>query len=208
MHKRLPMLVAKILATTFGSVPDLIKNQHHHSGLQYIVLTCFPVQSHQPCSKKCFLKIKICVSQKSEWHLCMLWVTMQTCHMLSMQLKSEYFTAIKSFDTLCFTLDEIVFKKCYFNSIIDCGSQLLSLAWADSCVMEALWPCGPLNVRGPSYLVLTRSISWLLMPWLLMSPGHQQPWYWLTCRIGRFLSYLRKDFNYLHRTNVVKWHKM
>ena len=33
-----------------------------------------------------------------------------------------------------------------------------------------------LNVRGPSYLGLTRSISWLLMPWLLTSPGHQQPW--------------------------------
>ena len=64
-----------------------------------------------------------------------------------------------------------------------------------------------LNVRWPSYLGLTRSISWLLMPWLLTSPGHQQPWYWL-CRIGRFLSYLRKDFNYLRRTNVEKWHKM
>ena len=38
------------------------------------------------------------------------------------------------------------------------------------------------NVRGPSYLDLTRSISWLLMPWLLTSPGHHQPWYWL-CRI-------------------------
>ena len=34
-----------------------------------------------------------------------------------------------------------------------------------------------LNVRGPSYLGLTRSISWLLMPWLLTSPGHQQPRY-------------------------------
>ena len=22
-------------------------------------------------------------------------------------------------------------------------------------------------------------ISWLLMPWILSSPGHQQPWYWL-----------------------------
>ena len=64
-----------------------------------------------------------------------------------------------------------------------------------------------LNVRGPSYLGLTRSISWLLMPWLLTSPGHQQPWYWLW-RIGIFLSYLRKDFNYLRRTNVEKWHKM
>ena len=65
----------------------------------------------------------------------------------------------------------------------------------------------PLNVRGPSYLGLTRSISWLLMPWLLTSPGHQQPWYWL-CRIGRFLSYLRKDFNYLSHINLEKWHKM
>ena len=34
-----------------------------------------------------------------------------------------------------------------------------------------------LNVRGPSYLGLTRLISWLLMPWLLTSPGHQQPLY-------------------------------
>ena len=32
-----------------------------------------------------------------------------------------------------------------------------------------------LNVRGPSYLGLNRSISWLLMPWLLTSPGHRQP---------------------------------
>ena len=52
-----------------------------------------------------------------------------------------------------------------------------------------------LNVQGLSYLGLTRSISWLLMPWLLTSPGHQQPWYRL-CRIDRFLSYLRKDLNY------------
>ena len=28
---------------------------------------------------------------------------------------------------------------------------------------------------GPNYFSLTRSISWLLMPWLLTSPGHQQP---------------------------------
>ena len=26
---------------------------------------------------------------------------------------------------------------------------------------------------------MTRSITWLLMPWLLSSPGHQQPWYWM-----------------------------
>ena len=58
-----------------------------------------------------------------------------------------------------------------------------------------------LNVRGPSYLGLIRSISWLLMPWLLMSPGHQQPWNWL-CRICKSWSYLRKDLKYLCHINV------
>ena len=64
-----------------------------------------------------------------------------------------------------------------------------------------------LTVRRPSYSGLTRSISWLLMPWLLTSPGHQQPWYWIY-RICRSFSYLRKDFKYLCQTNVEKWHKM
>ena len=38
------------------------------------------------------------------------------------------------------------------------------------------------------------SISWLLIPWLLASPGHQQPWYWL-CKTNRPLFSMRKDFN-------------
>ena len=64
-----------------------------------------------------------------------------------------------------------------------------------------------LNVRGSSYLGLTRSISWLLMPWLLTLPGHQQPWYWLY-RMCRSFFYLRKDFKYLCQINVEEWHKM
>ena len=64
-----------------------------------------------------------------------------------------------------------------------------------------------LSVRGPSYLGLTRSISWSLMPWLLASPGHQQPWYWL-CKISKSWSYTRKDFNYLRHVSVEEWHKM
>ena len=54
-----------------------------------------------------------------------------------------------------------------------------------------------LNVWGPSYLSIS-SISWRRK-----EPGHQQPWFWLR-RIGRFLSYLRKDFNYMRCTNVEK----
>ena len=63
-----------------------------------------------------------------------------------------------------------------------------------------------LSVREPSYLGLTRSISWLLMPWLLTSPGHQQPWYWLY-RIYRSFYYLRKCFKYLCQINAEEWHK-
>ena len=79
-------------------------------------------------------------------------------------------------------------------------------AFGRSSVRGTLF-CSALNVRGPSKLGLTRSISWLLMPWLLTSPGHQQPWYWLY-RICRSLSYLKKNFKYLCHINVEKWHKM
>ena len=53
--------------------------------------------------------------------------------------------------------------------------------WVDRAIMRPFcihqrWRLS-LNVWAPSYLGLTRSISWLLMPWLLASPGHQRPWY-------------------------------
>ena len=67
--------------------------------------------------------------------------------------------------------------------------------------------CLTLNVREPSLLGFTGSISWLLMPWLLASPGHQQPWYWLY-RIDRSLSYSRRNVNYLCLISVEEWQKM
>ena len=73
--------------------------------------------------------------------------------------------------------------------------------WLRPCLAVDRKQVLTLNMQGPSYLSLTWSISWLLMPWLLTSPGHQQPWYWL-CRICRFWSYLRKDFKYLCHINV------
>ena len=45
------------------------------------------------------------------------------------------------------------------------------------------------------------------MPWLLASPGHQQPWYW-SCRIGRSLSYSMRNSNYLCLISIEEWHKM
>ena len=69
-------------------------------------------------------------------------------------------------------------------------------AWGDSMVLLWLSPRQPFfwnlsnffvnvqgllafNERGPSYLGLTGLLSWLLVSWLLASPGHRQPWCWL-----------------------------
>ena len=46
------------------------------------------------------------------------------------------------------------------------------------------------------YSRITRSVSWLLMAWLLVLPGHQQPGYWL-CRINESLSSMSKCLWYL-----------
>ena len=47
------------------------------------------------------------------------------------------------------------------------------------------------------YSRITRSIPWMLMPWLLPSPSHQQPQYWL-CRVNCPLSSTKKDLDYLN----------
>ena len=69
------------------------------------------------------------------------------------------------------------------------------------------WTLLTLSVWGPSHIGLIWSISWLLMPWLLLSPGHQQPWYCL-CGIAQSWSFMRNDFNYLGHVNVEVWHEM
>ena len=84
------------------------------------------------------------------------------------------------------------YRKCYWNFR---SQPHICLARSVNEIILTL------DVRGPSYLGLTRSISWLLMPWLLPSPEHQQPWYWL-CRICKSWSYLIKDFKYLCHINV------
>ena len=99
----------------------------------------------------------------------------------------------------------------YTNYIIYEKQKQIELIFNDDLLL-ALTPCPTilmptLNVRGPSYLGLISLMSWLLMPWLLTSPGHQQPWYWLY-RICMSFCYLRKCFKYLCQINVEEWHKM
>ena len=64
-----------------------------------------------------------------------------------------------------------------------------------------------LLVLKPEYTRISRSIPWLLMTWLLMSPGHQQPCYWLWTT-NRSLSSIGRNFKYLHHPNFGKWYKM
>ena len=66
---------------------------------------------------------------------------------------------------------------------------------SDLVIQREIWNFGQfltLGVWGPSYLSLIMPISWLLMPWLLASPGRQQPWYWLVLVLdgGRISSHL------------------
>ena len=46
----------------------------------------------------------------------------------------------------------------------------------------------------PFYSRVTRSIPWLLMPWLFVSTDHEQQWHWI-CKINFSFSSKRKDFN-------------
>ena len=48
----------------------------------------------------------------------------------------------------------------------------------------------------PEYTWWTKSISWQLMPRLLESPGHQQPWYW-SSDMRMFLSSLTVNLSNL-----------
>ena len=72
--------------------------------------------------------------------------------------------------------------SCFHNY---CNSQL---HWKQFSHMTAAYKVVllTLNMKEQSYPGLTRSISWLLMPRLLASPGQQQPWFWW-CKLGRSL---------------------
>ena len=62
-------------------------------------------------------------------------------------------------------------------------------------------------MRGPSCSGSIYSIAWLLMPWFLASPRYQHPWFWL-CKIAKFLSYFRKDFDYLCHDRVEECYRL
>ena len=56
-------------------------------------------------------------------------------------------------------------------------TNAVSIRW---CIYAALEgdELTPLVLK-PKFSRIIRPIPWLMMPWLLVSPGHHQPWYWL-----------------------------
>ena len=62
------------------------------------------------------------------------------------------------------------------------------------------------NLSGDEIEILweTQYTAMMLMPWLLVSPCHQQPLYWLH-RLNRSLSSMKKNFNYQCVLSVGKW---
>ena len=105
-------------------------------------------------------------------------------------------------------LENCVWSKqlCYwkFNLRFYMCTRLQSHVWCS--IIGNVWRILTLNKRGPSYIGFIRTISWLLMPWLLTSSGHQQQWYWLY-RICWSFSYVRKDFKYLCQIDLEEWHE-
>ena len=90
----------------------------------------------------------------------------------------------------------VIIGRWLLPSLVDTG-DICCHYWQHILVISFL-------MLGHSYLGLTRSVSWLLMPWLLMSPGNQQQWYWL-CELDRSLSYMGKDFDSLCHVRVEEW---
>ena len=71
------------------------------------------------------------------------------------------------------------------------------------CITQPQWVT--LLMLRPEYSGQTRLTTlWLLIPWLLASPGHQQPWYWL-CAVWKALSSFGVNFRNMQRFDVEEW---
>ena len=60
----------------------------------------------------------------------------------------------------------------------------------------------PYLLCGARFFQATLWIAWLKMPWFLVLPGHQQPWYWIYKMAGPVPS-IRKTF--LTNCNISLW---
>ena len=68
-----------------------------------------------------------------------------------------------------------IFIEIHTFSFMKMHLNISSGKWRPSCLGLSVLILDMLNLV---YLERTKSIPWLLIPWLLASPGHQQAWYW------------------------------
>ena len=62
------------------------------------------------------------------------------------------------------------------DSCLKCKSHNICIVYHSSTLMAQVMKMLPHGRQEPAY---PEKKSWLLMPWLLASPGQQQPWHWL-----------------------------
>ena len=86
-------------------------------------------------------------------------------------------------------------------------TEICSVWWYQKTTRSQLQLVGPCTDETRISTGITKSIPWLLMPWLLASPGHLHPLY-CQCKINRSLSFMGNDFNNLLHLSVEKWRKI
>ena len=91
------------------------------------------------------------------------------------QLQCTYYlvlyTNLKAAEGILTFQTSLLFFSCQRNGHCIKYTIIQNIQWLVVPLSQIL----TLKVRGPSYLGWTRSISWVLMSWLLTSSGHQQP---------------------------------
>ena len=103
-------------------------------------------------------------------------------------------------------IDGLVQERC--NSIANALELHLSCTnpWIWTLYSVSLLHMMTLMTWHQDYCWQTGSVLWLLMPWLLVSSGHQQQWYRLD-EISMALSPIKKDFRYRCCCILEEWYQ-
>ena len=92
--------------------------------------------------------------------------------------------------------DKTILRPSYLHNELSYTGKMTPLYWIGALVLK------------PQYPRITRSETWLLMPWLHASPEPQQPWCWY-CRMDKQLFFTMRASKYLCwiiiKTEFILW---
>ena len=139
--------------------------------MQFSILFHWQVSSYDKALRSCPFSVKTHWSQLM--HICQ-WSGSSLDQIMARHLFSDPLVIFCQMDPGEQTSEKIWIKRNDFRTKKS-NFKILSAKWQWFCLNHFVSGLNLLtfNVQGPSYLGLTRSISWLLMAWLLTSPGHQ-----------------------------------